>query len=235
MAKRWQARALAIAPEHAILRDTGFLFPSITVTVTPPPLVLASRSPRRQQLLRQIGLAFDCIPSDVEEVIDGVVTPAEHVTILAERKARDVALRLADGIVIGADTIVVHDDEIIEKPADAPHAVSMLQRLSSQRHEVFTGYSLVDVGSGRVLTRHVCTQVWFRRLAEDEIRSYVASGSPMDKAGAYGIQDDFGAVFVRKIVGDFYNVMGLPLCDFYCAYRHFTNQAHEGCDGTELA
>ena len=201
----------------------------------PHTLILASRSPRRQQLLRQIGLVFDCIPSGVEEVIDGAVTPAEHVTILAERKARDGAQRLADGIVIGADTIVVHEDEIIEKPADREDAVRMLQRLSHQRHEVFTGYSLVDVRSGDALTRFVNTQVWFRRLAADEILSYVDSGSPMDKAGAYGIQDDFGAVFVRKIVGDFYNVMGLPLCDFYCAYRHFTNQRHEGCDAIELA
>jgi septum formation protein len=208
---------------------------NITGTVQPHPLVLASRSPRRQQLLRQIGLAFDCIPSGVEEIIDGEVTPAEHVDILAERKARDVALRLSGGIVIGADTIVVHEDEIIEKPTDAADAVRMLQRLSNQRHEVYTGYSLVDVPSGRVLTRHVRTQVWFRRLAADEILSYVESGSPMDKAGAYGIQDDFGAVFVRKIIGDFYNVMGLPLCDFYCAYRRFTDQHHEGCDGIEMA
>jgi septum formation protein len=198
-------------------------------------LVLASRSPRRQQLLRQIGLAFTCMPSGVEEIIDGTVTPAEHVTILAERKARDVALRLSGGIVIGADTIVVHEDEIIEKPADAADAVRMLQRLSNEQHQVFTGYSLVEAGSERVLTRFVRTQVWFRRLATDEILSYVESGSPMDKAGAYGIQDDFGAVFVRKIIGDFYNVMGLPLCDFYCAYRAFTDQHHEGCDGIELA
>lgn len=175
------------------------------------------------------------MPSSVEEIIDGTVTPAEHVTILAERKARDVALRLSGGIVIGADTIVVHEDEIIEKPADAADAVRMLQRLSNEQHQVFTGYSLVEAGSERVLTRFVRTQVWFRRLATDEILSYVESGSPMDKAGAYGIQDDFGAVFVRKIIGDFYNVMGLPLCDFYCAYRAFTDQHHEGCDGIELA
>ncbi len=201
----------------------------------PHTLVLASRSPRRQHLLRQIGLVFDSIPSTVDERFDEAVSPVEHVTILAERKAREVALTLPTGIVIGADTIVVHEDEIIEKPMDEADAVRMLHRLSGQRHEVFTGYSLVEVPSMRVLTRHVCTQVWFRKLANDEILSYVASGSPMDKAGAYGIQDDFGAVFVRKIIGDFYNVMGLPLCDFYCAYRRFTNQDHEGCDGIELA
>ncbi|MFA6233701.1 MAG: Maf family protein [Bacteroidota bacterium] len=201
----------------------------------PHSLVLASRSPRRQNLLRQIGLQFDCIPSTVDELIDGQVSPIEHVTILAERKARDVAFKVPSGIVIGADTIVVHDGEIIEKPVDAADAVRMLRRLSDQRHEVYTGYSLVEVPSGREVTRHVCTEVWFRKLDTDEILTYVKSGSPMDKAGAYGIQDDFGAVFVRRIIGDFYNVMGLPLCDFYCTYRRFTNQNHEGCDGIELA
>jgi septum formation protein len=203
--------------------------------VQPHSLVLASRSPRRQNLLRQIGLQFDCIPSTVDELIDGQVSPIEHVTILAERKARDVAFKVPSGIVIGADTIVVHDGEIIEKPVDAADAVRMLRRLSDQRHEVYTGYSLVEVPSGREVTRHVCTEVWFRKLDTDEILTYVKSGSPMDKAGAYGIQDDFGAVFVRRIIGDFYNVMGLPLCDFYCTYRRFTNQNHEGCDGIELA
>ncbi|MFZ1729849.1 MAG: Maf family protein [Bacteroidota bacterium] len=204
-------------------------------TVQPHSLVLASRSPRRQNLLRQIGLHFECIPSTVEEIIPETVPPIEHVTILAERKARDVASTLSDAIVIGADTIVVHEGEIIEKPVDAEDAVRMLRRLSDQRHEVYTGYSLVEVPSGRIVTRHVRTEVWFRQLDTDEILAYVASGSPMDKAGAYGIQDDFGAVFVRRIVGDFYNVMGLPLCDFYCTYRRFTNQKHEGCNGIELA
>jgi septum formation protein len=206
-----------------------------TNTVQSTSLVLASRSPRRQNLLRQIGLKFDCIPSTVEEIIEETVHPVEHVTILAERKAREVAAGCTDAIVIGADTIVVHDGEIIEKPVDAEDAVRMLRRLSDQRHEVFTGYSLVEAPSGRVVTRHVCTEVWFRKLDTDEILEYVASGSPMDKAGAYGIQDDFGAVFVRRIIGDFYNVMGLPLCDFYCTYRQFTRQKHEGCDGIELA
>jgi len=202
--------------------------------VQPLPLILASRSPRRKDLLTQIGLTFDCIPSTVEELIDGDVPPEQHVTILAERKARDVARTLPTGIVIGADTIVVHDGEIIEKPATEDEAVRFLRRLSDQRHEVFTGYSLVEVPSGRTLTRFERTEVWFRKLDADEIASYVRSGSPMDKAGAYGIQDDFGAVFVRKIVGDYYNVVGLPLCSFYCSYRSFTRQGPE-CDGRAMA
>ena len=197
-------------------------------------LILASRSPRRQYLLRQLGLRFDCVPSEVDEVIDAAVPPDEHVTILAERKARDVAGRIDAGVVIGADTIVVHEGDIIEKPESEEEAARTLRRLSGQRHDVYTGYSLVDVPGMRVLTRWERTEVWFRELDEDEILSYVASGSPMDKAGAYGIQDDFGAVFVRKIVGDFYNVMGLPLSSFYCSYRSFTKQ-RPCADGIKLA
>jgi septum formation protein len=194
------------------------------MTVQPPPLVLASRSPRRKQLLRQLGLQFECIPSTVDELLDHPATPEEHVTILAERKARDIGLKIPEGIILGADTIVVHEGDIIEKPTSEDDAVRILRRLSDQRHEVFTGYSLVEVPSGRVLTTFERTEVWFRKLETDEIDSYVESGSPMDKAGAYGIQDDFGAVFVRKIAGDYYNVVGLPLCSFYCSYRSFTTQ-----------
>ncbi len=171
--------------------------------------------------MRQIGLVFDCIPSGVDEAISTLVTPEEHVLILAERKARDVGFKLPAAIVIGADTIVVHDDEIINKPMSEDDAVRILHRLSDQRHDVYTGFSLVEVPGSRVVTKFERTEVWFRKLGTTEILDYVRSGSPMDKAGAYGIQDDFGAVFVRSIVGDFYNVMGLPLSNFYCTYREF--------------
>jgi len=202
--------------------------------VQPSSLILASRSPRRQHLLRQLGLTFDIMPSTVDEVIDGVVSPEEHVTILAERKAKDVGYKVPAGIIIGADTIVVHNGDIIEKPGSEEDAVHILQRLSDQRHVVYTGFSLVEVPSWRVVTKYERTDVWFRKLGTEEIVDYVKSGSPMDKAGAYGIQDDFGAVFVRKIDGDFYNVMGLPLCSFYCSYRAFTNHSTQ-CDESELA
>jgi septum formation protein len=192
--------------------------------VQPPPIVLASASPRRKHLLRQIGLTFDCIPSGVEEFIDPPVPPDEHAMILAERKARDVAFRVPGGIVIGADTIVVLEGEIINKPESADDAVRILHRLSDQRHEVYTGFSLVEVPGLRTMTRVERTEVWFRKLSNTEILDYVRSGSCMDKAGAYGIQDDFGAVFVRRIDGDFYNVMGLPLCNFYCAFQEFTGR-----------
>jgi septum formation protein len=141
--------------------------------------------------------------------------------ILAERKAKDVASRISGGIVIAADTIVVLNGEIITKPQSKEDAVRILYLLSGHMHEVFTGFSLVETPGLRSVTEFEQTQVWFRQLGKEEILDYVAGGSPMDKAGAYGIQDDFGAVFVEKIVGDFYNVMGLPLSHFYSTLRSF--------------
>lgn len=172
-------------------------------------------------MLRQIGLRFHIIPSTVDETIVDDVAPEEHVRILAERKARDVAFRLPSGIILGADTIVVIDGEILTKPSSEDDAVRMLQRLSGQRHEVYTGFSLIEMPSWRRVTRFERTAVWFRKLATEEILAYVKSGSPMDKAGGYGIQDDFGAVFVNRVDGDFYNVVGLPLSNFYCTFTEF--------------
>lgn len=187
----------------------------------PQQLILASSSPRRTALLRQIGLQFNVHPSHIDETIDEEVTPEEHVLILSERKARSVAMHFASGIVLGADTIVVIDREIINKPRSAEEAVRMLKQLSGRRHAVFTGISLVNAGTGAMTQVAEKTAVWFRPLEMDEIKAYVATGSPLDKAGAYGIQDDFGAVFVEKVNGCFYNVVGLPLARFYQMYRSF--------------
>jgi septum formation protein len=186
-----------------------------------PPLILASISPRRKHLLTQIGLQFEVCSSLASEDIDFPVEPQEHVCILAERKAREVARRFPNGVVIGADTIVVLDGDVITKPESEEEAVRILHRLSGRMHEVYTGFSLVEVPGFRTLTQFERTEVWFRRLGPQEILDYVDGGSPMDKAGAYGIQDDYGAVFVERINGDFYNVMGLPLSRFYTAYRTF--------------
>ena len=196
----------------------------------PPSLILASQSPRRRDLLRQIGLRFHIIASTVDETIVNDVPPEEHVRILAERKARDVAFKLPSGIILGADTIVVIDGEILTKPTSEDDAVRMLQRLSGQRHEVFTGFSLIEMPSWRTVTRFERTQVWFRKLATEEILAYVKSGSPMDKAGGYGIQDDFGAVFVNRVDGDFYNVVGLPLSNFYCTFTEFVKNGQPSDD-----
>lgn len=183
------------------------------------PLILASNSPRRKRLLEQIGLRFLVIPSHVDEDIEEDYPPEEHVRILSERKATEVAQTVSDGIILAADTIVVLDGVILNKPTDERNAIEMLMRLSGKRHDVFTGVCLLDVSSGRKIVDHERTEVWFRELEYDEVEMYVRSGGPMDKAGAYGIQDDFGAVFVERIYGDYYTVVGLPLTKVYLHLR----------------
>lgn len=187
----------------------------------PHPLILASASPRRAALLRQIGFVFDVHPSHADETLVTDCAPREHVTILSERKAREVAMHYPQGIVLGADTIVVVDEEIVTKPGAPAEAVRMLTRLSGRKHLVYTGLTLVDAGGDRAVHATEETEVWFRHLEMKEILDYVAGGSPMDKAGAYGIQDDFGAVFVERICGCYYNVVGLPLSRFYVTYNAF--------------
>lgn len=183
----------------------------------PVALVLASQSPRRQKLLEQIGLKFTVLPSTVDEsLVDASLTPLLYSAELARRKAQDVANRLSTpAIVVGADTIVVSESIILNKPATPEEAKTMLRQLSGRIHTVHTAVSLQFAPDGIENTQVSSTEVTFRELSDDEISRYVAGGSPMDKAGAYGIQDDFGAVFVSKIVGDYYTVVGLPLEQFY--------------------
>jgi len=191
----------------------------------PYPLVLASTSPRRKHLLEQIGITFTVQPSDVDESLiptSGAV-PEEFVQRLALLKAQDVASRTHDhSTVLGADTIVVLNGEILGKPVDADDAKSMLRRLSGNTHTVYTGIALVDSDTYTSVTAVQQTDVTFRELTDDEIAGYVATGSPLDKAGSYGIQDDFGAVFVAHIVGCYYTIVGLPLELFYRTLRTFT-------------
>jgi septum formation protein len=187
-------------------------------------LILASRSPRRQLLLKQIGYTFVVRPSRVKEGFDPGRSPAWNAGTLARLKAQDVAGRMKAGIVVGADTIVAVGSKVLGKPKDRKDARRMLRTLSGRSHCVYTGFALVDAGSGRTYADVVKTRVWFRNLASDEIDAYVASGSPLDKAGAYGIQDDFGAVFVERIQGCFYNVVGFPLVRFHRALQDFVKQ-----------
>lgn len=186
-------------------------------------LVLASRSPRRAALVRLLGLKNVRIePADLHEEILPDISPAENTERLALDKARAIASSLTDrtSVVLGSDTIVVLDGYILGKPRDAEHAIEMLQSLSGRTHTVYTGVGLVS-GDGCEESFHVETQVTFRTLNEREIEDYVATGAPMDKAGSYGIQEDFGAVFVSRIQGDYYNVVGLPLCELYQRLRRF--------------
>lgn len=186
-----------------------------------PPLVLASASPRRRVLLRQIGLRFTVVPSTVREQLRRSESPRQNARRIALEKASDVASRKRRGIVVGADTIVVLGSSILGKPRNGREAKRMLRRLSGRSHVVYTGFALVDASSGQALTDVVRTRVQFRRLSTKEIADYVRSGSPLDKAGAYGIQDDFGAVFVESIDGCFYNVVGFPLVRFYQRLQDF--------------
>ncbi len=191
-------------------------------------LILASSSPRRAALLEQIGFAFEVHPSHVDESIEASVTPEDHVRILSERKAREVALHYSDEIILGADTIVVLNEDIINKPASSDDAVHMLRRLSGQKHIVFTGLTLLRAGSEQIVHAVEKTEVWFRQLEPDEIAAYLASGSPLGKPGLDGMREDFGAVFVEKICGCFYNVVGLPLARFYVTYKNFVKGIIDG-------
>ena len=183
------------------------------------PLVLASRSPRRLHLLRQIGLDPLVVPCDIPETFDLSRTAAGNAEALAVEKTRTVARNLQHCVVVGADTIVSLDGTMLGKPETLDEAKRMLAMLSGRTHLVHTGYALIDRPSDRMISGSEETSVTFRALPPEEIAAYVAGGSPMDKAGAYGIQDDYGAVFVRRIEGCFYNVVGLPLAAVYSALQ----------------
>jgi septum formation protein len=168
------------------------------------PLTLASSSPRRRQLLEMLGLTVRVVAPNVPEVRRPVETPVDYV----ERLAREKALSVRGRLVLGADTTVVVRDEILEKPADPADALRMLSKLQGRTHQVVTSVALV--AGERIHQATDVTNVTFRRLDDDFLRAYVATGEPMDKAGAYGIQG-YGAALVERIEGDFFGVMGLPL------------------------
>jgi septum formation protein len=167
-------------------------------------LTLASASPRRRELLTMLGIPFDVRPSRVEEVRHASETPRAY----AERLAREKAMSVPGALVLGADTTVLLDDLLLEKPQDEADALRMLRLLQGQTHEVISAVALVTDGVPQVATD--VTRVSFRPAGDDFLRAYIATGEPMDKAGAYGIQG-YGAALVDRIEGDFFGVMGLPL------------------------
>ena len=174
-------------------------------------MILASQSPRRSQLLRQMGLtSFLVCPALGEERADPGLSPDQLVEALSLQKAREVAGRSRpEDLIIAADTVVAVDGQVLGKPRDALQARAMLERLSGRSHRVYTGVTVCR--DGQYLTQHEATAVRFRTLSREEIEAYVASGEPMDKAGAYGIQG-LGALLVEEIRGDYFNVVGLPIC-----------------------
>jgi septum formation protein len=176
-------------------------------------LILASRSPRRYELLKQTGLDFDVIPSGVDE--EGFFqgeTPREHVLRLSEAKALDLGRQYPDHWVIGADTIVYVDGVILGKPKNPEEAMDMLGRLSGKEHRVLTGFSVHHIGKGKKDREAVETSVKVKPLTEAEMRWYVRTGEPFDKAGGYGIQG-IGSFMIESIRGSYTNVVGLPVCE----------------------
>ncbi|HDR2685436.1 TPA: septum formation inhibitor Maf [Enterobacter ludwigii] len=190
-------------------------------------LYLASGSPRRQELLTQLGVSFERIVTGIEEKRAEGESAQQYVSRLAREKAKaGVAQTPRDLPVLGADTIVILNGEVLEKPHDAEHAARMLRKMSGQTHQVMTAVALAD--SQHVLDCLVVTDVTFRVLTDNEIAAYITSGEPMDKAGAYGIQG-LGGCFVRKINGSYHAVVGLPLVETYELLSNF-NSLREGRD-----
>lgn len=180
-------------------------------------LILASKSPRRQELLQLLGRPFTIKTADIDETMDASLPPEREVARVSAEKALAVANAAEDdAAIISADTIVVCGGKVLGKPRDAADAVRMLHLLSGRTHQVMTGVSVR--ANGKSETRVVITDVTFRALSDEEIDAYVASGDPMDKAGAYGVQAG-ACVFVSHISGDFFGVMGLPMCTLHDMLR----------------
>ena len=171
-------------------------------------VILASQSPRRKELLGLFHIPFVVRVSDADETMDPAAPAAEQVGLVSRRKAEAVS-RQADDVVIAADTIVVCDGQILGKPKDEADACRMLRLLSGRDHQVMTGMTVLRGEISKTVTE--ITDIHFRQLSDREINAYVGSGEPMDKAGAYGIQGG-AALFAERLVGDYYNVMGLPVC-----------------------
>jgi septum formation protein len=175
-------------------------------------LILASKSPRRHYLLKQAGLVFDVVPSGFDESSVDLGDPADYVRILSRAKAGDISARFPESWVIGADTIVLIDDKVLGKPVDIAAARIMLQRLSGQTHQVYTGYTICCGVQGVAHTDVVCTAVTFKSLSAEEIEWYIQTDEPFDKAGAYAIQG-LGTFLVKTLCGSYTNVVGLPVCE----------------------
>lgn len=180
-------------------------------------LILASSSPRRQELIRSLQLPYEIRVSDVNEDTEPGLTPQEIVEQLSSRKAGAVfeAYKVeqpegTEGIIIGSDTIVVLDDAVLGKPKDKQDAFRMLKGLQGRRHQVFSGVACIDLATGKALVSHQVTFVYMKPLTDEQIERYIGTGEPMDKAGSYAIQG-LGATIVERIEGDYFNVVGLPL------------------------
>lgn len=183
------------------------------------PFILASQSPRRRALLDQLGLSFRVQASPADEQIDEPMTPEDTARTLANRKARPVSRAHPSALVLAADTIVAHQEAVLEKPETPENAQEMLQRLSNSTHTVYTGLALHHADTDRAVVTGQATDVTFGAVDDAEIKAYVETKSPMDKAGGYGIQDHTAPLFIDNMEGDYYNVVGLPLRRLYLTLR----------------
>ena len=181
-------------------------------------IILASASPRRKQLLTQIGFDFSVVPSTIKEDLSLPLPPEAFTEHWARKKAKNVAENYPDSLIIGADTVVVLNGEIMGKPINEKDSVLMLRSLSGTTHEVITGVSLIILESGIDITFNERTLVSFNTLNKNDILKYIHNYNPYDKAGSYGIQDGF-SIHIHKVQGCYYNVMGLPVSSFYSHYR----------------
>lgn len=181
--------------------------------------ILASKSPRRKELLQLLGISFDTMVSDEEEVITST-DPAKVTEELSLQKAKAVANKLGNGIVIGADTIVALDGKILGKPIDREDARRMITMLQGNSHMVYTGVSLVNAEDGSCVSFHVGTKVKVAAMSEQEIEGYISLDEPYDKAGSYGIQGAFSR-YIEGIEGDYFNVVGLPVHELYSKMKSF--------------
>ncbi len=183
-------------------------------------IILASKSPRRQQLLKELGIQFTVKSFDVEETYPGNLSKTEIPVFLAELKAKPFLVALKENeLVISADTIVCLENEVLGKPADVDEATEILQKLSGKKHEVITGVSLLS--KHKKTSFYAITDVYFKELTPDEINFYIENYQPFDKAGAYGIQEWIGYIGINHIEGSFYNVMGLPVQRLYEEVQKF--------------
>ena len=173
-------------------------------------IILASASPRRKELLEKIDLKFKVEPSDYDEHINADLEPHEMAQSLSLGKARAVARNHDNALVIAADTFIVFEGKLFGKPHTEAEAKGMLEIINGGAHSVITGFTIIDSGNNKTLTRSVETKVYLKKLTADEIEAYVKTGEPLDKAGAYAIQG-LGSVIIEKIEGDYSNVVGLPL------------------------
>ena len=181
-------------------------------------VILASASPRRKEILGKTGIDFEVQVSDCDENIDEN-RPDELVMKLSELKAKAVAAKNPDAIIIGSDTVVAHKGQIMGKPADRAEAISMIKSFAGDIHQVYTGVTII-IPNEKTYTHNVCTDVHVLPMTDEEIERYVDTGEPMDKAGAYAIQGLF-APFISKIDGDYYNVVGLPISSVYAILKNY--------------